>query len=121
MKAIVASIALATSVVAFVAPAVAGPLKGLCRVDEVAAFTDRIHIHCSAVTYSNNGTSMANLRYLAVESNSPLAAEAVTLATRAMGQPKQQLVVIFDNDTNKNPGGCLIEDCWRLLGVVTVP
>ena len=119
------TIALALSVVAAPAgpsrtlpgPIAHPPVMGTCNIDEVAVFTDRVHIHCG-VNYAGGFF----LKYLAVESNSVIAGPVVTIATRALGQKKlPQLTVLFDDDTNNNPSGCLPGDCFRLMGVAAAP
>lgn len=96
----------------------AAPKSGVCGIKEIAAFQNRIHILCD-ISVSQQPFFP---RYLAVESSSPLAQHALTIA--AMGALKKNATVIsvgFDDNTALNPPGCLAHDCYRLTGVWSAP
>jgi hypothetical protein len=118
MKTSILMIVLAACVSAVATPAVAVPVDSVCTVDAVAAYANRIHIHCSRL---GTGLGFTPPLYLAVEANSPLATQALIIATRALSTPDHQLGVTWENQISSNPPGCLATDCRRLLGVSASP
>lgn len=92
----------------------AEPLTAGCTVREVAVFTDRVHVLCSAsATATFGGLREA---YFSVEANSPIANGLVTLASQAVAS-QRRILITFDSSTGANPAGCLARDCRRVLSV----
>lgn len=88
-----------------------------CTVGEVAVYPDRVHVFCSAGGYVFvAGNQSFPIRYFAVETDSPLAAQLVTIASAATIS-RRDISVTLDPDYGNNPAGCLVIDCRRLLGV----
>ena len=88
-----------------------------CTVGEVAVYPDRIHVFCSAGGgNSPTGGGPVAIKYFAVEIGSPIAANAVSIASAATvhGRP---VAITFDHDASDNPAGCLPGDCRRLVGI----
>ena len=55
--------------------------------------------------------------YVAVESNSPMAATVVQIGLAALAS-KHSVDIFFDDNAGANPAGCNGNDCRRLIGVV---
>ena len=88
-----------------------------CTVGEVAVYSDRVHVFCSAGGYVlHTGTSSLPVPYFAVETDSPLAAQLVTIASAATIS-RRDIAVTFSTDWGLNPAGCMVIDCRRLLAV----
>ena len=115
---------LALAVLAWSAPAQAGQAFALCNIVDVASFNNRVHIHCTrevqACEFTNKPCQQptaAPPTYVAVESNSPMAATAVQIVLSAIAR-KTYVDIFFDDNAGANPAGCNSNDCRRLIGVV---
>lgn len=83
-----------------------------CTVDNVAAFNNRIHLHCTTapiagVTYFAYASDPAHFS----TANQML---AVANTAFALGKP---VVVFYNSDSSLNPPGCNAGDCRGLVGV----
>lgn len=104
-------------------PAVAGdtPEGGAwidCTVSSVAAFRDRVVIHCAAPPAGKGleGAADAPPRDFAIESMGPLTDPVLRLAVsaRSGGRP---LAILYVKDPAANPPGCPAERCRRIAGI----
>ena len=82
-----------------------------CLVYEVATFDNRVHIRVKCDYGEQTPT------YVAVESNSPMAATVVQVGLFAMTS-KRFVNVFYDDNVGANPAGCNQNDCRRIIGVV---
>ncbi len=83
-----------------------------CQLDEVASFSNRVHLHCAAT-----GAALTDkAAYYAVEANSAMAQSVIQIGLQALAAHKP-VDVFYDNSILNNPDGCLKTDCNRLLGV----
>jgi hypothetical protein len=85
-----------------------------CLVLEVATFDNRVHIRAKC-DYSDTQTPT----YVAVESNSPMAATVVQVGLFALTS-KRFVNVFYDTNIGANPVGCNQNDCRRLIGLVAL-
>jgi hypothetical protein len=83
-----------------------------CVVLEVASFDNRVHIRAKC-DYSPVPT------YVAVESNSPMAATTVQVGLYAM-TGKHFVNIFYDENVGANPAGCNQDDCRRLIGLIAL-
>jgi hypothetical protein len=110
-----------------------------CRIGNVAAFRDRVHIRCAGDITSQlqaqmqamqsamqgggggNAQTAAAPTYFAVgvQSEPALANLVLSLATQASAQNKQ-VQIYFDPSPSANPLGCHPSDCRRLAGLLMV-
>ena len=114
----------ALAALAWSVPARAGQVSAACSVVDVASFNNRVHIHCTkaaqACDFLPKGCQQqasAPPPYVAVESNSAMAATVVQIGLAALAN-KQLVEIFYDDDAGANPAGCNTNDCRRLIGVV---
>jgi hypothetical protein len=110
-------------------PAAAELARG-CTIRDVAAFTNRVHIHClsdggrpSGSLYSRDYQPPpqpdANVSYFAVGAAAdPALADRVIALAASASQQNKQVTVFYRTDPAENPPGCLPSDCRRLTGLV---
>jgi len=121
----------------------ASQLVRTCQLDNVAAFENRVHVHCrvaqtgapgspvsqalgsflggstgAAGPISDAATAarLAAIGYFAVESGSPLATRVLQLGATAVSNGRT-VDIFFDDGAGANPPGCLQNDCRRLIGL----
>lgn len=100
-------------------PAAADQKSVGCMVVDVAAFSNRIHIHCPSpsmalANLANNPQTMVP-PYFAIEVTSPAAQGLLQLGQAGL-LFKRGLIIFYDTDMSHNPIGCNQNDCRRLLG-----
>lgn len=100
-----------------------------CVVVDVAAFSNRIHVHCVVPTQTHTGLYSrgytpppqpdVGIVYFAVgaQSDPALADRALELATAA-AQMNKPVHVFCRTNPAENPPGCLASDCRKLTGFV---
>jgi hypothetical protein len=90
-----------------------------CFVQSIAAFPNRVHIHCMAFPTTGPLSSGA-VRYFATENSVATNAMALTILSVANAaiQRNRTLTITYRNSPNQNPAGCNPSDCRRILGVV---
>ena len=81
-----------------------------CVVLEVATWDNRVHIQAKC---DYDGVAPP---YLAVESNSPMAATAIQVGLFALTN-KRFVNLFWDQNAGANPAGCNQNDCRRLIGM----
>jgi len=104
-------------------PAHAGEAVASCYAIDVATYGDRVHIHCGMPnTGCGTATGYCTAKppnepaYFAVETSSPMAASVVQSGIAALAN-KHALEISYDDNPGENPGGCLQQDCRRILSV----
>lgn len=86
-----------------------------CTPSRVAAFTNRVHIRCSAATPEG-------ISYFAVSSSdSGTASRFLSIFTTAKVTGKNVLIYYFLNDTSGNAWGCNANDCRVAQGAEILP
>jgi hypothetical protein len=110
----------------------AAELSRACTIQDVAAFTNRVHVHCAYDDGRSGGGLYTrdyqpppvpdrNVVYFAVGATSDpaLADRVIALATSASQQNKP-LTIFYRTNPAENPPGCQPNDCRRLTGIVMV-
>lgn len=103
-----------------------------CFIADVAAFINRIHVHCApAGTTFGNGLYVhdyapppepdAGIVYFAVgaASDPALADRVIAVATSAT-QQNRQVQILYRTNPAENPPGCQANDCRRLVGLTLI-
>ncbi len=89
-----------------------------CSVASVAAFRDRVVIHCTAQSGGAGpaGSSDGGPRDFAIEAMGPLTDPVLRLAVsaKATGRP---LAILYVKDAVANPPGCSADRCRRIAGI----
>lgn len=88
-----------------------------CTVSSVAAFRDRVVVHCATpvATTAQGGTDGAP-RDFAIETVGPLTDPVLRLAVTAKGGGRP-LAILYVKDPGANPSGCPADRCRRIAGV----
>lgn len=107
-------------------------LRRTCQIADVAAFSNRVHIHCATggTTFGSGLYTRdyvpppqpdAGIFYFAVgaASDPALADRVIALAT-SVSQQNKQVQILYRTDPAENPPGCLPSDCRRLTGLVMI-
>jgi len=107
-------------------------LSRACTLMDVAAFTNRVHVHCAPAGAASGGGLYtrdyspppqpdAGIVYFAVgaAADPALADRVIALATSASQQNKQ-VQIFYRTSPAENPPGCLASDCRRLSGIVLI-
>lgn len=82
--------------------------------DQVAAFTNRVHVHCTNVT----GPTTVTARWFAVSTaDSAMASRFMSIIQSAVLTTQPLYLYIDPNDLSGADFGCAIGDCRRLWGV----
>ena len=86
---------------------------GKCQVDEVATFSNRVHVRCAG----NAGVDYA-VRYLASPtSNSAEATRLVTLGTASIMSARGNLWILLDLTGDASSYGCATMNCKRPIEI----
>lgn len=100
-----------------------------CAIVDIAAFVNRVHVHCVVPTGVHSGLYTrgyepppqpdVGIVYFAVgtASDPGLSDRVLTLATSA-AQMNKPVHIFYRTDPAENPPGCLPADCRRLTGLV---
>lgn len=107
------SSALAANFTTAVAPAAAAEQNRVCKVENVAAFTNRVHVRCDAVA---GGGLIVPPVFFSVEVSSPLADKLLILGAAAI-ETNRPLHLTYEGLPGQNNPGCQVSDCRRLLSV----
>lgn len=102
--------ALCLSAVAPMSAAQAGKQSRECAIEDVAIYSDRIVIQCTA-----KGGKKIPVKFYAVAVDSPIAPMIVELGLASL---KRKVKVFFIDDVSLNPPGCLAEDCRKIDGII---
>lgn len=106
-------------------------LRRACQIEDVAAFTNRVHVRCPYGPIVHSGLYTRDyeppprpdpgIRFFAVGAtvDPALADRVIALASLAIEQNKH-VVIFYRTDPAENPPGCLASDCRRLVGIVTI-
>jgi hypothetical protein len=111
----------------------AGELSRTCWMADVAAFRNRVHVHCSTQAGGIPGGGLYSPDYtpppeadvaivyfaLGATSDPALADRVIALATSASQQNKQ-VRIFYRTNPAENPPGCLPSDCRGLTGLVLI-
>ena len=115
--------------VATLGPAVQ-ELRRDCVIVDIAAFTNRVHVHCVVPSGGvNNGLHSRDytpppqpdvrIVYFAVGTASdPALADRVIALARSAAQLNKPVQIFYRTDPAENPPGCLPGDCRKLTGFV---
>lgn len=89
-----------------------------CTVSSVAAFRDRVIIHCAAPPPAKGleGAGEGPPRDFGIESMGPLTDPVLRLAmgAKSAGRP---LAILYVKDPVANPPGCPADRCRRIAGI----
>lgn len=89
-----------------------------CSVASVAAFRDRVVVHCAGPAAPSGLTGAADgpPRDFAIETTGPLTDPVLRLAVAAKGGGRP-LAILYVKDPGANPSGCPADRCRRIAGV----
>ena len=122
MKTIALGFSILLFALAAAGSAQAGQISASCSVVDVAAFSNRVHLHCTApvtacsLTPGGCPSEAKPPSYVAVEVTSAMAPSVVQIGLAAL-TGKRLVTIFFDDNAGANPAGCNTNDCRRLLGV----
>ena len=107
-------------------------LRRTCFIADVAAFSNRVHVHCAPAGTTFGGGLYtrdyvpppepdAGIVYFAVgaASDAALADRVIALATSAT-QQNRQVQILYRTSAAENPPGCQANDCRRLIGLTLI-
>jgi len=114
--------------VATLGPAVQ-ELRRDCVIVDIAAFANRVHVHCVVPTGVHSGLYTRDytpppqpdvgIVYFAVGTASdPGLADRVIALARSAAQLNKPVQIFYRTDPAENPPGCLASDCRKLTGLV---
>ena len=113
ITALALSSALAANTTFAALPAAAAEQTRACKVVDVTAFANRVHVRCNPIA---GGGLMAPPTFFAVEIGSPMADKIVALASQALIS-NRTLQLTYEGLPGQNPAGCQVGDCRRLLSI----